>query len=652
MKRFIATYITLFVLLLSVCGQTKSTTNSTSSLFDFYSKTITSNIYFSFAQLSDTHLSLDDTTSIEALNRVVEEINSDNNIAFVVLTGDITEYGDYATLSLAKSILSKLNCPYYAIPGNHDTKWSASGGNDFKKVFGDDKFRLLFNGFLFLGIDNAPCLRQTDGHLSPEDKDWLARQLKNVGRKTPVFIFSHYPPKSGDMDNWFELTDLVRTYNTQAILCGHYHRNMMIDFDGIAGMAVRPLIDKDKSVGYAVNQISRDSIYFYEKLLGDTPVFSTQFSLDSKSYIEGDKSKFPRPDYSVNQQNKNIKLRWKTNVGYEINSSPVVSDQSVYFGDNHGIMRSLAVKNGKEIWTYRTGGAIICDPQIVDDKLIFTSTDNSVYCLNKNDGKKIWSFTAKSALVSTPLISQGVVYVGGSDGEFYALNLISGQKYWSFNQVESYIQGQPSIYDGNVIFANANDAVYSVRASDGTMVWKYNSFTKLQKVGYIQKSFTHQSFSSHSSKGLLVAKDKVFFVDNKCNLVALDATNGEMVWTDTKSRYTESFGVSLDNNYIFARSTNGEQICIDLSIEKFNKSTIDNSYSFDNNHSQIVLHNNELYYTTIDGQLIVSQHRLQPNRSQYKIGNAAINTVSFQDDNRLIVTTTDGVVALIEIIKK
>src|SRR6476660_1959602 len=82
---------------------------------------------FRFAFISDTHISAQGGTQEEDLRRTVADINAMNDIAFVVITGDITELGTDAEIRLAKEILSELKVPYYIIPGNHDSGWSESG---------------------------------------------------------------------------------------------------------------------------------------------------------------------------------------------------------------------------------------------------------------------------------------------------------------------------------------------------------------------------------------------------------------------------------------------------------------------------------------------------------------------------------------------
>ena len=93
---------------------------------------------FKFAHVSDTHIG--SHNSEEDLSRTVHNINSDSSLKFVIISGDITDFGTDSAFHLAKNILDSLNKPWYIIPGNHDTNWSESGTNSFKKIFGSETF--------------------------------------------------------------------------------------------------------------------------------------------------------------------------------------------------------------------------------------------------------------------------------------------------------------------------------------------------------------------------------------------------------------------------------------------------------------------------------------------------------------------------------
>ena len=77
---------------------------------------------FRFAWLSDTHVG--STTGEEDLRASVRDINSTTGLAFVIVSGDVTEYGSREQLQLAKQIFDGLKIPCHVVPGNHDTKWS------------------------------------------------------------------------------------------------------------------------------------------------------------------------------------------------------------------------------------------------------------------------------------------------------------------------------------------------------------------------------------------------------------------------------------------------------------------------------------------------------------------------------------------------
>jgi 3',5'-cyclic AMP phosphodiesterase CpdA len=77
---------------------------------------------FRFAFISDTHISAPNGTQEDDLRRTVADINAMDDIAFVVITGDITELGTDAEIKLAKEILDGLKVKWYIIPGNHDSR--------------------------------------------------------------------------------------------------------------------------------------------------------------------------------------------------------------------------------------------------------------------------------------------------------------------------------------------------------------------------------------------------------------------------------------------------------------------------------------------------------------------------------------------------
>lgn len=76
---------------------------------------------FRFAQITDIHFSPNNPNPTEDLLRSVAQINAIDSIDFVLVTGDITEEGDRATMLKVKETLDLLKAKYYVILGNHET---------------------------------------------------------------------------------------------------------------------------------------------------------------------------------------------------------------------------------------------------------------------------------------------------------------------------------------------------------------------------------------------------------------------------------------------------------------------------------------------------------------------------------------------------
>ncbi|HKO82026.1 MAG TPA: metallophosphoesterase, partial [Chitinophagaceae bacterium] len=189
-----------------------------------------------FVHLSDTHIG--SGTGADDLRRTVKDINENATIQFVVITGDITEFGSDDEIKLAKQILDSLNKPWHIVPGNHDSNWSESGSNTFKKIFGNETFSFRAGDYLFLGTHSGPNMRMSPGQIPRENIVWLDSVLKTVDNNTPVIFANHYPQDSS-LNNWYEVIDRLKQKNIQLILCGHGHANRQLNFEGIPAVMGR-----------------------------------------------------------------------------------------------------------------------------------------------------------------------------------------------------------------------------------------------------------------------------------------------------------------------------------------------------------------------------------------------------------------------------
>ena len=186
---------------------------------------------FRFAQVTDTHVG--GATGADDLRRTVQDLNQQLDVDFVIFSGDITEFGSDDELLLAKQILDSLQLPWYVIPGNHDSNWSESGANSFRKVFGEETFFFQHKGYMFMGTTSGPNMRMSPGQIPRENLVWMDSVFAaNPDKETPLIYINHYPQDSS-LNNWYEAVDRLKQRNVQLAMCGHGHQNKLYDCEGI-----------------------------------------------------------------------------------------------------------------------------------------------------------------------------------------------------------------------------------------------------------------------------------------------------------------------------------------------------------------------------------------------------------------------------------
>ena len=73
-----------------------------------------------FVQITDAHISAGSEYSVKVLKSAVEDINKQQDVSFVVFTGDNINNPKEENLREFVKTISKLKVPYYIVLGNHD----------------------------------------------------------------------------------------------------------------------------------------------------------------------------------------------------------------------------------------------------------------------------------------------------------------------------------------------------------------------------------------------------------------------------------------------------------------------------------------------------------------------------------------------------
>lgn len=507
-----------------------------------------------FAYLTDVHISVG-TTNVEDLENSVKDINALGDINFVILGGDITEFGSDAEILLAKSVLDKLTCPYYILAGNHDSKWSESGCNTFAKVFGYESFDFEAGGVRFIGCNSGPNMRMAPALVPRESMVWLDSLTKAIPRGTPVIFVNHYPLTEEMLNYKDVLTYLSRT-NIQLALCGHGHNNRKLSytvpvfaipfaaesqnvtssqtpFQIRAAMGRSNLRAGRAGSGYNIITIADGKITMAERMNGTTlSPWNTYNIIAQKQQVEGSVAASSATASSSAAATANasststvtatqksatypesvqLKPLWVIQDNTDIGAGTTYSGEVVYYANTAGVVKAVDAKNGNLIWSYKTGGKIFSTPAISNGKLVIGCTDGYIYCLDSK-GEKVVNIYKNQKPSDKSLSGDS----GASSQNSKTFNY-RGKLLWKVKAEKSVLPA-PAIHKG-IVYIGASDGVFrALRLKDGSEVWRYSGIK-----GFVEAK-------------AYVDDEGVYVGDWRNTFYAFHPKTGALLWTWTNKK--------------------------------------------------------------------------------------------------------------------
>jgi outer membrane protein assembly factor BamB/predicted MPP superfamily phosphohydrolase len=603
------------------------------SIVDYSAKA--QNVKIKFAHVADIHIG--NAMANEDLERTVKDLNSMTDLDFVILAGDITEFGSDAELTEAKNLLDKLNKPWYIVPGNHDSKWSESGCNSFVRIFGSESYVFEKKGILFIGTPSGPNMRMGDGLIPREYIVFIDSVLKNLPNpQIPIVFVNHYP-LDNSLSNYYLIIDMLKTRNIQVSLLGHGHANKLFDFEGIPGVMGRSNLRAQKDTGgYNLVTIKNDSIYFAERTPGiKTDSVWCKIAIQKHDFLS-DKKPYPRPDYTMNQQFLQVKEIWKFTDDSDIGSGITAKDQYAIYANTRGAIVAINPKNGKILWKYQTGGKIYSTPAIANNKVVCPSTDKNIYCLNLKNGKSEWIFKTEKSIVASPVISGDTIFTGSSDGIFRSISLKDGKLLWQFDSVANFVEARPLIYKNAVYFGSWGNAFYALARKDGKLLWKRTKY--------------NNRMLSPAAVFPVSAHDKIFIVAPDRHLTALNSATGYEIWDSSEYSCRESIGISNDHELVYIKTMKEGNLAAFFTNEPTQKLAwiCQTGMGYEIAPSPVVENEHLIFMPTQTGVICAINKKTHQLIWKHKLSDSIINNIFILSQNSILLTTMDGTVACLK----
>ena len=590
---------------------------------------------FVFAHITDTHVG--GSTGAEDLRLTVEDINSRKEIEFVLVTGDLTEFGSREELEETRRILDGLTNPWYAVPGNHDSKWSESGCNDFVQIFGAETFTFEHHGIRFIGTASGPNMRMAPALVPREQLLFLDSLLSAMSNpEQPVIFINHYPLDES-MSNSGKVLKLLRTRNVAVSLMGHGHSSRLYDFGGLPGVMGRSNLRAGKeSGGYNVVTVSRDTLFFAERITGQKtlPIWSKiPLSKDIRHSkllhgpFTGSSSSTSTPTLT------SINKVWEFTDESDIGAGLAVSGSTCIYSRTDGFIVARNIRDGRIIWKFRTGGKVFSTPAIRENRVVCPSTDGKIYCLNVRDGRLLWSYATGKSIVASSVIKGNKVYTGSSEGKFRANCLADGTLIWQYDSVSNFVETRPLLYRGSVYFGSWGNAFYALDRKDGKLLWKREKYGN--------------RMLSPAAVWPVAARGKVFIVAPDRRMTALDAETGKEIWDSRKWTCRESIGMSKDKKEVYIKNmTEGNVMAFDTKADS--QAVVWNcaaGLGYEIAPSPVTTDGRLLFVPTTSGVIHVIDVKTHQTVWKYQVSEALVNHILPFGKKQILVTTLDGKVA-------
>jgi outer membrane protein assembly factor BamB len=480
---------------------------------------------FTFLQVSDIHIDprpagvkrSETGRSVETIRWVCDEAGKTQALgpygvtapvpAFVIATGDLTEYGVIAeTWSDFETWFAPLKCPLYVVPGNHDNTWTAIL-QIMRKRHGGDNYSFDQFGCHFVGLDTAspqepvPCLdRRT--------LNWLRADLAKVDAETPVFLFYHHPLTSSEFVEPFEqlrLLEPIGGHDVVLMLDGHGHgvnHGQWEHVDRVMGGStfgknegynIISVVDGVLRVAYRYRD-EREMTGLLEKKIGRVrPWCSVALEQPAADEAVGARRGVPfvvRVSVSEGAL-KSVTLDVAGARGDEVAMAArgegayagKVSLAKVPPGRHAGLVTVVDDKDR----TYRYGVAFTvagdaweaarrafpagfkAGPLMTDECVIVGDTAGVVRALDRSLAED-WAFETGGEVLGTPVLAGERLVFGSGDGRLYAVEAASGRKVWTY-AARGPVYASPVVRDGIVYVGDDEGYVHAVRLADGQRVW-------------------------------------------------------------------------------------------------------------------------------------------------------------------------------------
>ena len=288
----------------------------------------------------------------------------------------------------------------------------------------------------------------------------------------------------------------------------------------------------------------------------------TELASDAKDKLLGKEPPNPPAILQEFKPTYTAKIDWSSQIGAtnRYDYTPALDAGFVYEADAAGELVKLDAANGKQIWRIKASEPISGGVGVGGGLVLVGTSKGNVFAYDLS-GKQVWKAKVSSEVLSAPRYFDGNVIARAGDNHIFGLDAANGARKWVYERANPALSLRSSaglIVDGGAVYAGfAGGKLAAIRADNGKLLWEA-TVAQPKGVTEIERIADITSLP-------VVSGPVLFAVAYQGKVVAIDRTNGKVVWNRDISSYS---GLNVDDGRLYVSHTLGSVYALDYSTSK------------------------------------------------------------------------------------
>lgn len=236
--------------------------------------------------------------------------------------------------------------------------------------------------------------------------------------------------------------------------------------------------------------------------------------------------------------------------------APALVDGTLYLADSRGQVLALEAATGRRLWEVELEASVTGATAAGAGLVVVGTKSGEVIGLDAASGQTRWKARVSSEVLAPPAVAPGTVVVQTIDGKLFGLAAEDGRRRWFYEQSEPALSlrgtASPQVVRGYVLAGFANGKVVALHWRDGRPAGEFvvaeprgrNEIERLVDVDATP----------------IVRDDALYAASFQGKVVAVDLSGGRLSWAREASVYT---GLETDEQRVFYSDERGDVVALD-----------------------------------------------------------------------------------------